>query len=1410
MKSRFIIFLICLIVINRETAPQPFTYFVKFKEDISEYEIQNRIDTKELISGKKNSLLKPNDIIVNHFAKGMARNIEKLARIVKLTFQSKQQAEIFSLEAAGDPSIEYIQQEIVYKIDYTPKDPLISEQWALNKIQAFDAWDITTGSDTVLIGIIDTGIDFDHVDLLNQIFYNNGEMGTDAFGRDKRTNNIDDDENGFVDDYMGWDFTDRVGFPFDSTGGDYLGWDNNPDDEHGHGTYIAGIAAASIDNNSGIAGIAPGSRLINIRAFDPNGYGEEDDVAAALLYALKMGAKVINMSFGDNAFSYVLRDIIRYAYAEGVVLVGSSGNSGSSDPHYPSGYSEVICVGNSTSDDFVAGSSNYGSTLDIVAPGSLIMTTALNNDYAQISGTSASAPYVAGAAALILSKSNFSNDEVKQILKSTTDDIGSPGWDSRSGAGRLNVFNAVSVAVPSIIKFISPTQDYATSSNSIDIIATILSPYFTKYDLYFGIGLNPAFWNPLIQNGFSQFNNQKIFSLDISTFTDTVHNIRLVVTLNNGKTIEERVNFYVDRSPPIGTLISYGPAFYGNRTTVLASIQSNEASIVRMFYRKAGSPKFDFVTLDGFASNNQFAKKLHYGFIPKHLVDQNAVYQIYFQLENLVGLKSTLFHQGDSLFNVHTGYNAVLCTEHKMQFRLNKGSIYKDPTNFLSQNFNEVLFSEFYPSQDLYYSLYKLEGNNFVKVDSIKNKIPRDVGDFNFDGKQDLLSSFQRNGFIDEQAMPFSFNFNNKYSDLSGTFWPILGEDIDLDGKTEILVVDSDTSITVWKVHSNLDLFNRTKLSNFTPVGFGQNVIDAPNAIISDTDNDGKREIWIADSDGDIFSYIIQNPSSIVKGIQISTEFLGSSALLDVGDYNGDGFQDIAILVHSITNFDIAPFYRLLILTFAGGSLRTLYDQAFIDASAEFNNSFRSAESSLRFADLDSDGRKELIVFVFPYSYVFKFDGTQNQLISYKENVNSSSIFAGDLNRNGVMEIAFPTNEGVEFIEFSILNQTAAPYDLSGFSIDSMNIYLRWLGSSNKYYIYRGYSSQNLVLIDSTLTTEFTDGSVSSNTNYYYSVKAFDGTKERSTSDFSSPIKIYCHDPAKVKKVFSSTAKSVTVEFTERISNTIDNIASFLLLNVGIPNSVSPQDQKSLLLNFNRNLPVGPNHLIINGLRDHYGSPISVDTILFSVDTTIIQQEQFFISSHQLINPYKLRITFNIEVDEAEAASLANYSFDPAISVSSVSVDANDKRNITLNWDKQKPVGSVGKEYVLRVKNLRSSSQTGSLQISSGAGSYIVLTGFAKDLSDVYVYPQPAKVLNGAGMVTFANLPNRAKILILNLEGKQLASLEEKDGNGGVEFNLKDQNGNELNSGIYLFRIVRLDENGNEAEEKLGKFAVVK
>ena len=1380
------------------------TYFIKYKSNVPIDVVESNV-SQQIFSNKiGDAPLALPDYNVDYLAKGLGREDEILGRIVKIQFSQGVDATNLSSILSNDPDIEYIQQSNLYLVDFTPNDSLVAQQWALEKIKAFDAWNITQGADTVLLTVIDTGIDYEHPDLTNKIFINQGETGIDQFGNDKRNNGLDDDGNGFIDDFRGWDFTDRLGFPFDSTGGDYLGWDNDPYDDQGHGTYISGIAAAESNNLYGIAGTAPFVKVLNLRAFDPGGYGEEDDVAAAILYAVMMKSKVINMSFGDNAFSYVLRDVIRYAYSQGLVLVASAGNSGSSAPHYPSGYSEVICVGNSTREDFVAGSSNYGSTIDLVAPGSSVLTTSRENGYVEISGTSASSPFVSAAASLILSKNNFTNEEIKQILKSTSDDIGESGWDIRSGAGRLNLFKALSVTAPSVIKFNLPTQDYATAGNNIPINISVLSPYFTSFSLELGTGFNPEEWTSLVSDQQNQIFNSEVLNLDVSGFPDTVYTLRLIVNQTTGRTLEERVNFHIDRSAPVAELVSVIPAFYGNKTTILASVYTDDPSVVRMYYRLYGETEFNFITLDGFTINNQFVKSLHYGFIPKDLVTQNSLYEVYFEVENLVGLQTIIKNNSDN-FIVSTSFEAELSTDYKLPYTLPPGSLFEDQLSLSNNSTDIILRSNASPKVS---SIFTFHNNEFVLVDSLQDRIVKTSGDFNNNGSTDLLTYFVRDGFIDEQTNPNSYSFIEKYSNTGSKFWPVLADDVDNDGIVEIFSVFNDTTVEVWEVGSSLNLNKVATLTNFSPRGFGNDIINSPNAVISDIDGDGTDEYWMIDQDGDIFGYKITGNNQFDDQYLIQTGFMGSSAHLSSGDFNGDGKKELAVLLHSIDEIDIAPFYRLVVFNLINDQVNFLLDQALIDASTEFNNTFRKSENSIRLKDLDNDGSDELILFVFPYSYVLKYDFSSPKVISYKENINSNSIFIGDLNKNGFLEIAFPSENEIEFVEFNISNQAAKPLGLDGYNLSSSVIQLKWAGLAERFYIYKGTSSDSLILIDSLIfEPSYIDNSIELNKTYYYGVRAYDPTKLVPLSGMSNIIEVFAHTPAVPINALSNSSRSVIVTFSEKMKNTIDNLQSFNVIGLGYPNSISPNNQYSYLLTYNSDFPAGDHQIIIKDIKDFYGSPIQTDTLTFTAAQTP-EVQSFYVSSFEIINSYKIKLTFNFPVDQTSALNTNNYLFSPDNKVSAVQIDQADLKTVYLDLTGNKPVGSIGKEYVLRIENLISDAASGGVSINSGAGSYLVLSTFAKDLSNVFVYPNPTK--EQTEKITFANLPQRAKISIWSIDGKLINEIEENDGNGGVDFNLTDFSGNRLSSGVYIYRVVQLDDTRTEGEEKLGKFAIIR
>jgi hypothetical protein len=334
------------------------------------------------------------------------------------------------------------------------------------------------------------------------------------------------------------------------------------------------------------------------------------------------------------------------------------------------------------------------------------------------------------------------------------------------------------------------------------------------------------------------------------------------------------------------------------------------------------------------------------------------------------------------------------------------------------------------------------------------------------------------------------------------------------------------------------------------------------------------------------------------------------------------------------------------------------------------------------------------------------------------------------------------------------------------------------------------------------------DFNLNKNTNYYYAIQAFDLSKEDPYSNLSKVIEVYCHTPGKVISVTGTSINTVTVKFSEKMNNTIENLQAFKLNGNVFPNSIAPASQYSYLLTFRDEIPIGLNELSVSNLRDLYGSSIEAAIRSFEMDSVVVNPE-FFISSFKIVDAYNISVVFNLEVDEQSAVDINNYLFEPDNKASSVSVDVSNKKIVNINLKGEKPVGSIGKEYVLRVKDIFSSPSTGRLKINEGAGSYIVLSSFTNDLSDVYVYPNPVKPSSGEAL-TFANLPRYAQISIWTVDGTKISEIEENDGNGGVTFDLKDSNGNTLSSGIYIYRIVMTDASKNEQEEKLGKFAVIK
>lgn len=321
--------------------------------------------------------------------------------------------------------VAWAEPNYIFTLDLTPDDPAYATQIPyLKRLELAAGWDYTTGRPEIVIAILDTGIDLTHPDLSSAIWVNPGEVPG---------NGVDDDANGFIDDIHGWDFADN---------------DNLPTDDHGHGTHVAGIAGARINNGIGIAGVAGGVTLMPVDVFK-GGIGTYEDLIRAIIYATDNGAHVINMSLGASSYSRGEEIAVDYAWGRGVVVVAAAGNTGSEQYHYPAAHKHTIAVAATTSADVLASFSTRGDFVDVAAPGASIYSTYRGGGYAFMSGTSMASPHVAGLAALILSRNpTLAPDAVRALIEKNADDLGVFGWDNAFGHGRINARKALAATPP--------------------------------------------------------------------------------------------------------------------------------------------------------------------------------------------------------------------------------------------------------------------------------------------------------------------------------------------------------------------------------------------------------------------------------------------------------------------------------------------------------------------------------------------------------------------------------------------------------------------------------------------------------------------------------------------------------------------------------------------------------------------------------------------------------------------------------------------------------------------------------------------------------------------------------------------------------------------------------------------------
>jgi len=478
------------------------------------------------------------------------------------TFETQRDVIELVEELNQNPDVEYAQPNYIYTIASQNPNDLYADAnqdgvwstgawgqsyddlWGITKTQTNQAWALSEGQN-IIVAIVDTGIDYTHEDLKDNMWKNPDEIAG---------NGVDDDKNGFIDDIYGWDFYNN---------------DNDPKDDHGHGSHCSGTIGAVGNNAKGIIGMAPKVKLMALKGLSGSGSGTSEQLGKGIKYAVDNGARVISNSWGpqggNGGSDKVTEEAAFYAYSKGAVVVFAAGNDNKDVKDYsPANKNYTIAVAASSENDEKCSFSNYGDLIDVAAPGCVSnilsvkadgtsMGTAVGTGYTRAQGTSMATPHVAGLAALVLSiNPDFTFEQVRDFIRDYADDLGDPGKDPSFGYGRINGLWSVKAAVGDIkIEITSPAED-SYLKGTVNIMGSASAKTdFDRYEIYYTSQSNPD--TPiLIKSSTSPVDNGLLGTWDTTTAPEGATTLTVKVFTKDGKSIRKYVGINIDNvnQPP--------------------------------------------------------------------------------------------------------------------------------------------------------------------------------------------------------------------------------------------------------------------------------------------------------------------------------------------------------------------------------------------------------------------------------------------------------------------------------------------------------------------------------------------------------------------------------------------------------------------------------------------------------------------------------------------------------------------------------------------------------------------------------------------------------------------------------------------------------------------------------------------
>lgn len=1354
-----------------------------------------------------------------------------LERIFVVPIHGPRDAENVSSSLRAEELIEYVEPNYIYSIDAveTPNDPDYDQQWYLRNIRADRAWEFTKGDTTIAIGVVDTGVDWLHPDLSTQFRINkaedlNGNGAFDAWPSTEQRKDIygkmvngdlddvDQDRNGYPDDVIGYDFVDQESLNF----GDSRDRDPIPGDEHGHGTSVSGVIAARQNNAKGISGIAPNCRVLALRAFDATGNAEDDDIASAIVYAVDNGVRIVNLSFGDIVPSMLHRDAIRYAVSQGVTVFASSGNEGGFDRHYPSDFDEVISVGGTTNDpfeDLLWSRTVRGEGMDLVAPGDRIYTSWLDGGYRSVSGTSYSSPIAASVAALLLAKDpRLTPSQIKGILTSTTRDLGVRGSDPETANGRVDALSALSYKGSATIDIHSPhTNDGIRVGEEITVSGTVLSTLFESWQLSFARSLDPDTlsipdakrgWRVIAEGG-DQRINATLGTWNTAGFEPGLYTLRLALRSNDGRSTEERTIVHLVGESLKIARFSVDSIYVHDKRGLLVQITSDKVSRLVVRYREEGSAAWSQKSDDRMTKGHVLI-----------LTTNDLRSGIRYQIEAV--LTST---SGDSVI----ASNIATLTDEAIPQRGFLAKPYSLPPGYALDSVltiggsGHVAMSVF-PDGINFGPLkaFRFNGTRFEQIDTLKEAwIPRDFGNTRGSGTELLMQasnnaqlySIGSGKFLQEQVFK-----------SSGEFWGSALADIDGDGLKDIIGKSSDASGDILKAlgfktgaYRELGVM-RNETSRIT--SRTSNRFLEVNVAHADLDGDGREEILAIDNDADmmLFSY---NGSQFTTVFKEENEGAGDGSCVALGDVNGDGKPDIVYAFHS--DFDQnrdreyePSFWTVKVLLNEGAfNFKKVFEDRFNYARPL--NPYRSSVTAI--PNVTGRGGENIVLSLFPNLYLLEWNTATNSLQPvwhYPSSLSPRGAVAFDFDRNGIREFGFVAGDSIRFFERDeeYADRTITPGGLTVTPLGSAGVLLDWgrVEGAEGYLVLRGaQGSGQLLAIDSVGFTSYFDEDIQLGDTLIYSVIAIDDQKPIAQSQIAFVERAVTHPLPRVVSVLP-VKSGLKIYLSEKLKQRSVSGAQFLLDDsINISTAILASDS-SLILTSSVKLIAGQHTLRATSweLRDVFNSPLDTSVkISFTQPETSEDTARFYAVRWRFEGSRRVHVEFN-SIPGDDALDVSHYELSPFGKLTKVYRDTADTKALYIDLDAGTQIIALGKPFVLCIDDIH---DIYGIAIDPVEGRCIGVTLTEADLTNVMVYPNPVKRSDAELM--FARLTAEAEISIYTVDMKFLRRIRTSERNGGAPWDLRDENGQDLPSGIYLYYVTGKNDDGVEVEANTQKFVII-